>query len=426
MSEETFRVKQLDQKKEKYSIFIGSSTESLPVAKAIQQYLIQDGRDYEVDVWDEDIFDPTIQQGTSEYGIGGEIYDKGKKSASEPKISNSKEGHGPTNLESLRNFSDIYDFAIFVFVPDDKLVSQTRKHLETKTPLEGYGTRHNLVFEFGLFLGRIGPKKTFVIADDSVAHFIDNFFTDLKGVTLYKYKSQYAEWLAAGRPEEPKPYDQESLSQQVDLIKAAIRATEPDIEIGFLPSTSLAIGFYENMMKLVVENLIKMRKGIPVTPDQKPAPLDMGPPVRLEFPLQRGEVRFKLVIPDKLVHASHQAYQACVNHYGLIRVAIPTPTRAITVFCHPEVLKPNGRLVIYDIPSTLFSSWNAIDLLTNVQDIRQLLDEKEKRNFKKTINHLINKYQDKEELAGIKQMVEVITIGDMAVDFPGVEAFVMG
>jgi hypothetical protein len=167
-----------------------------------------------------------------------------------------------------------------------------------------------------------------------------------------------------------------------------------------------------------------MKKGAEFSANKQGQP-EAKPPIGLEFPLQRNEIRFKMVIPDKLIHASHKAYQACVNHYGLVRVAIPTPTRAITVFCHPEVLEPNGRLIIYDIPSTLFSSWNAIDLLTAEENIRQLLDEKEKRNFKKTILHLIDKYQGKKELAGIKQMVEVITIGEMAGDFPGVEAFMM-
>lgn len=420
-----FRVKNLEQKKEKTSIFIGSSTESLPVARKIKELLEEEASSYEVDIWDEDIFDPSIQQGSSEYGIDGKKFDKGKEVKNQAGDQAIK-AKAPTNLDSLRNFSDIYDFAIFVFVPDDKIVSQTRKHLETKNKLKGYGTRHNLVFEFGLFLGRIGPKKTFILADDSISAFINNFFTDLRDVSLYEYKSHYAEWLKAGRSLDMPSYDSNSLSQQVEAIKTAISIAEPDIEIGFLPSTSLAIGFFENMMRLVVENLIRMKNGAEMNASkQGQGQQEPKPPLTLEFPLQRSEIRFKLVIPHKLQHASHQAYQACVNHYGLIRVAVPTPTRAITVFCHPEVLEPNGRLIIYDIPSTLFSSWNAIDLLTEVKDIRQLLDEKEKRNFKKTIDRLLEKHQNNAALVGIKHMVEVISIDEMAGDFPRAEPFVM-
>lgn len=226
---------------------------------------------------------------------------------------------------------------------------------------------------------------------------------------------------SVGHPENHQIWSEIVEKIEISIIK---KLTE-DREIGFLPSTPLAIGFFENMARLVVENLIRMRNGIPITADQKPSPLELGPPVRLEFPLQRSEILFKMVIPDKLIHASYQAYQACVNHYGLIRVAVPTPTRVITVFCHPEVLEPNGRLIIYDIPSTLFSSWNAIDLFTVEEYIRQLLSEKEKRNFKKTINYLLNKYKDKLELSGIDQMVKMITIGEMSADFPEIEPFVM-
>ena len=88
------------------------------------------------------------------------------------------EGNRLTNAEQLKNFTDIYDFAIFLFTPDDKLISQTRSDLKGNR-IDAYATRHNVVFEFGLFLGRIGAERSYILYDDDIADFIEYFFTDL-------------------------------------------------------------------------------------------------------------------------------------------------------------------------------------------------------------------------------------------------------
>lgn len=424
-----FTVKNLERKKEKTSIFIGSSFESLVIAEAVKNWFNLEK--FEVDIWDEDIFDPNIPIPQSDYQVRERLKEKViqhrkhlQETGYQLKTDRlSIDEFFPKNIDSLKKFTDIYDAAIFIFVPDDKLVSQSRTKTGTNEKLVGEGVRHNIVFEFGMFLGKIGSKKTFVLADQDTRDFIENFFTDLKDVKNYEYIGHYRQWIN-NELDTVLPYDEDSLKAQVQQIQADIDVAVNKVDLGFLPSTSLAIGFFENMMRLVVENLIRMKSGIEINA-QSQRQQEEQKPITLEFPLQRSEIRFKLVIPHKLWHASHQAYQICVNHYGLIRVAIPTPTRAITVFCHPEVLKPNGRLIIYDIPSTLFSSWNAIDLLTNVEDIRQLLDEKEKRNFKKTVDHLLERHKGNTALAGIEHIVEVISIDKMADDFPDIEPFVM-
>jgi hypothetical protein len=108
----------------------------------------------------------------------------------------------------------------------------------------------------------------------------------------------------------------------------------------------------------------------------------------------------------------------------MIKTAIPTPTRPITVFCHPDVLQPNGKLIIYDIPSTLFSSWNAIELLTPVTDIKELLNSKERENFKKAIPILIEKALKDGKMKVTEQIkVVLIALEDIAEDFPNMDPF---
>lgn len=413
-----FRVKNLRSKKkgQKPSVFIGSSTESLPVAKAIKKML--GAKLYEVDIWDEDIFDPSIQQGKSEYGIDGKIFDKGKELQQQDNKDTELIGaKAPTNLDSLRHFSDIYDFAIFVFVPDDKLVSQTRKHIKSGEILEGYGTRHNLVFEFGLFLGRIGPKKTFVLADDSISHFINNFFTDLKDVSLYQYKSQYMKWLNEGRPEETMPFDEHSLKEQVEAIKNEISKTKMSIDLGFLPSTALAIGYYENLLKWVIININTSLSSNDSKDKLKVVLIENGEKKYIDIELKRRQVKYKIVIPRALMGASHDEYKKEIAKQGMLDLIVPSGSRPFTLFCHPCILQEGGDLIIYDIPSTLFSSSKAIDMLTNVKDIRQLLDEKEKRNFRKAVEYLIANRAPDLLTANIEQIVELVQIDEVGMDF---------
>jgi len=129
-------VKNLDLKKKgKPNIFIGSSTESLHIAEQVKALFEEEF--FEVDIWDEGVFGKEDEEGDSS---------------------------GLSNAEQLKNFTDIYDYAIFIFVPEDEIVSKTRV-TDQGDSLSDRSTRHNVVFEFGLFLGKIGAKKTYILSD---------------------------------------------------------------------------------------------------------------------------------------------------------------------------------------------------------------------------------------------------------------------
>jgi len=391
------------------------------VAKAVKSFF--ENSNYEVDIWDENIFDPTIQRSDSVHQINERLqhklnilglaqnrgsFGKGEKPASSP----------ATNLESLKNFSDIYDFAIFIFVPEDKIISQSRvSKTNPQDEAKGEGTRHNVVFEFGLFLGRIGSKKTFIVADHNTKDFINNFFTDLKDIKLYEYQGNYDDWL---KSDDLKilPYDKASLQQQVELIKEEIEKTKVEIDLGFLPSTALAIGYFENLLKLVITSLSAMRKGAPNSMLRMEwLDEDKKKNGEIAVDMTGREIKFKMVIPDALIGASHEEYKKEIEQLGLLHTVVPFKTRSFGVFCHPDVLKEGEALTIYDIPSTMFSSSKAIDMLTKVNDIRQLLDEKEKRNFVKAIEYLLNKEKENVDIVGIEKMVSIISIQELKNEF---------
>lgn len=121
----------------KPKIFIGSSVEGLNIAYAVQQNLKHDA---EITVWDQGVFE--LSQ---------------------------------TIIESLIAILEKCDFAIFVFSPDD--ITRIRKK-------QFLSVRDNVIFELGMFIGKLGRHRSFIIMPDKPAFHIP---TDLLGITAGKY-----------------------------------------------------------------------------------------------------------------------------------------------------------------------------------------------------------------------------------------------
>jgi hypothetical protein len=125
------------------SIFIGSSSEGLEVARAIQYQLRKEAR---VTVWNEGVFDLSQNY-----------------------------------LQSLIDSLDNFDHAILVFTADDTVISR-----DETSP----ATRGNVLFELGLFMGKLGRSRTFVVYD---THKRPNVISDLSGVTFAPYDGSNSE-----------------------------------------------------------------------------------------------------------------------------------------------------------------------------------------------------------------------------------------
>lgn len=124
------------------SVFIGSSTEGLTVAKGLQVLLDQGS---EVTLWNQGVFAPS--QGT---------------------------------LESLMAALDQFDFAILVLTPDD-LVS-SRDHSKP-------APRDNVLFELGLFMGGLGRNRTFIVHDRTVQLKLPSDLAGISTVTFELHSS---------------------------------------------------------------------------------------------------------------------------------------------------------------------------------------------------------------------------------------------
>jgi Histidine-specific methyltransferase, SAM-dependent/Predicted nucleotide-binding protein containing TIR-like domain len=123
---------------DKAKVFIGSAGETRKLAVALQSLLEQAAS---VRVWDQRIFQPN---------------------------------HG--NLANILKAVDEHDFACFLAPPTDTLTSRGEDQLVV---------RDNIILEYGLFLGRLGPNRVFLL------HPRDTVITlpsDLDGVSFVKYK----------------------------------------------------------------------------------------------------------------------------------------------------------------------------------------------------------------------------------------------
>ncbi|MDP2175251.1 MAG: nucleotide-binding protein [Bacteroidota bacterium] len=120
-------------------LFIGSSVEGLNIAYAIQENLSHSA---EITVWDQGVFDLS-----------------------------------DTSIESLISVIEKTDFGVFVFTPDDIITIRGKKNMTV---------RDNVLFELGLFIGKIGRKRSFIIMPDSCSAF--HLPTDLLGITPGKYE----------------------------------------------------------------------------------------------------------------------------------------------------------------------------------------------------------------------------------------------
>ncbi len=125
-------------------VFVGSSIEGLEFAYAVQENLDYDA---EVTVWNQGVFKP-----------GNVVVSR--------------------LVAALRDF----DFAVFVFTPDDVLEMRGQRFS---------AVRDNLVFELGLFIGRLGLDKCFFVTPRNVKAL--HLPTDLLGVVSLTYNGDRAD-----------------------------------------------------------------------------------------------------------------------------------------------------------------------------------------------------------------------------------------
>ena len=133
-------------------LFIASSKEAVDIASAVHANL---QRTLEVTVWTHGLVKPST-----------------------------------TPLQSIWDESDTFDFALFLMSPDDVVLMRD---------LEQPAARDNVIFELGLFVGRLGVERCFLLVPQDGALHLP---TDLVGLTPLEYETGRADdnWRASTGP----------------------------------------------------------------------------------------------------------------------------------------------------------------------------------------------------------------------------------
>lgn len=122
------------------SLFIGSSTEGLDIAREVELQLQGDAV---TTIWKDGVF-----------------------------------GLGSGTLESLMSILDQFDFAVMVLSPDDLIESRDQSYASP---------RDNVIFELGLFMGKLGRGRVFIVHEQEANLKLPS---DLAGVAVSPYRKR--------------------------------------------------------------------------------------------------------------------------------------------------------------------------------------------------------------------------------------------
>lgn len=176
----------------KPSVFIGSSKESLGVARQFKRLL----EPFVVcTIWDDGFF-----------------------------------ALNDSTFDALLKKSALYDAGIILLTKDDTSLIRGKKKI---TP------RDNTIFEAGLFYGRLGKGRTFLVVEDGV-----KLPSDIIGITVQYFKK--------GRSNR-----RDSIEVVAIKLTQAIKEAYSKHHFGLLPSTALAVGYFYNFVKPIANEIAR-------------------------------------------------------------------------------------------------------------------------------------------------------------------------
>lgn len=262
-------------------------------------------------------------------------------------------------LESLVKQTKLSDFAILIATKDDLLDSRGN----TKQI-----ARDNVIFEYGLFLGATGLDRSYLLAEEGI-----DLPSDFNGITVLSFVETLGKY--------------NSLENRCSEIIDNINRISKLSELGFVPSTALAIGYFSSFVKKVCEEL-----------GSKRFVMHQGNKVAVK------SFKLHIVLPNDI---DDDGVDGFLTNYNLTNGLVQATTLQTDALkrgypFHFKIDPPDQDISteidvkLFDVPTTINTILEAIKLYYPTiqigEDIdKEHLERRELENFANVLKHLINK-----------------------------------
>lgn len=305
----------------KKRIFIGCSTEELKTAKLVKSIL---DNYFDVVIWNENLWEKSVFKLNSNF------------------------------LHDLLKAPLKFDFGILIGTPDDKVISRGEELMQA---------RDNIMFELGLFIGRLGIEKCAYLVSKDVKE-----MSDLSGIFLSKF-------------------DSSDLSQRVIEIKDHFLQTNSD-KFNFFPSNTLAYGYFENFVKSICSQYYK-EGGFEV------------------HGIDYIKCAFNIIIPSVLDEDLNLQFEKYKKGQEVKSAEINYSGRPRPFMVDAKQLQ-NGKLEIIDFPTTLTGINFAIREL--LQEEYKTFGEEYQTILKRELNRFVDTLENLILRSGFNEFAKVIRL----------------
>jgi Prokaryotic STING domain/CAP12/Pycsar effector protein, TIR domain len=293
---------------------------------------------------------------------------------------------GNSAYEDLVNKLSLYDYGILIGTADDNTTSRGTRRVSP---------RDNIVFEFGLFSGRLGRQRTFLMAESGL-----KLPSDVNGITLPFFPSAKTKPSSGSTTRQAVLKQKKAIAKCCKEIRSHIKKRDNIFDFGFLPSTSLAYGYFNNFVLKAVTNLLESKTlrlgntcGFPQA-CQKEQSLKDGFKHAVDG-MSFTELKLTILIPDTLTADMFDQVKAHRRKHNWQLIKIDAGAFRPFDFYIQAEKSAKGTLHLSDIPLTLNALNESIRAYVGksyigFSDAERLLEQREIRTFKNVLDYLIS------------------------------------
>ena len=241
-----------------------------------------------------------------------------------------------------------FDYAVFIGGKDDIVVRR-------ESGVQKTAPRDNVYLEFGLYAGVLSPARSYFLIHKSCT-----VSSDLFGVTVLSYSNK------------------KDVKKCCDQLIGKMEEENRINRIKLLPSTSLAIGYFENFLTNAGEALFHLES------------VEVGGKV---YDVKKYEKRLEVIIPDNINEDWKSWAEVFYQKNHMQGVTLDSRIKKIGVSLDVSALKEK-RVRLVDIPQTIRAALQSVELVLGKDyigstELLETVKRKEIDNFVKTLENLI-------------------------------------